>query len=94
MVSHLNLFYFIFLKIVFIYFEGERKGGRQMERNINVWLSLVRPLLGTWLATQASALTGNRTTDPLVRRLALNPLSHTSQGSVYFFYRLCFGDPQ
>ena len=39
------------------------------------------PLLGTWPATQASALTGNRTGDPLVRRLVLSPLSHTSQGN-------------
>ena len=38
------------------------------------------PLLGTWPATQACALTGNRTSDPLVRRPVLNPLSHSSQG--------------
>ena len=30
--------------------------------------------------TQACDLTGNRTGDPLVHRLALNPLIHTSQG--------------
>ena len=50
------------------------------ERNINVWLPLTRPLLGTWPTTQACALTGNRTSDPLVLRLMLNPLSHTRQG--------------
>ena len=55
--------------------EGER------ERNINVWLPLTHPLLGTWPATQASALTGNPTVNPLVCRPALNPLSHTSQGN-------------
>ena len=38
------------------------------------------PPLGTWPATQAGALTGNRTGNPLVPRLALNLLSHTSQG--------------
>ena len=38
------------------------------------------PLLGTWPATQACALSGNRTRHSLVRRLALSPLSHTSQG--------------
>ena len=38
------------------------------------------PLLGTWLPTQACAVTGNRTGDPLVCSPALNPLSHTSQG--------------
>ena len=33
--------------------EGER------ERNINVWLPLAYPVLGTWPTTQACALTGN-----------------------------------
>ena len=51
-----------------------------MERNTNVWLPLVRPLLGTWLGSQTCVLTGNQTCDPLVRSLVLNPLSHTSQG--------------
>ena len=32
-------------------------------------------------ATQACTLTGNGTGDPLVHRPALDPLSHTSQGS-------------
>ena len=41
---------------------------------------LMRPLLGTWPATPACVLTGNRTGNLLVRRPALNPLSHTSQG--------------
>ena len=49
------------------------------ERYINR-LPLASPLLGTWPAAQAPALTGNRTTDLSVHRLALNPLSHTSQG--------------
>ena len=49
------------------------------ERNIS-GLSLARPLLRTWPATQAHALTGNQTSDPLVHRLALSPLSHISQG--------------
>ena len=34
----------------------------------------------TWLATQARALTGNWTGDPLLRRPALSPLSHSNQG--------------
>ena len=50
------------------------------ERSINVWLPLVHPQLRTWPTTQAYALTGNRTCDPLVHRPALNPLNHTSQG--------------
>ena len=51
-----------------------------MDRNIKVWLPLPCPLLGTWPATQACTLTGNQTGNPLVHRLALNPLSHTSKG--------------
>ena len=42
-------------------------------------LPLTHPQMGTWPATQACALTGNRTSGPLVCRLARNPLSHTSQ---------------
>ena len=34
--------------------------------------------------TQAYALTGNRTSNPLVHRLVLKPLSHTSQGKNIF----------
>ena len=36
-------------------------------------------LLGTWPTIQACALTGNQTSDPLVYRLVLNTMSHTSQ---------------
>ena len=55
---------------------------KERERNINVWLLLMHPLLETWHATQASALTENRTSNPLVRRPVLKPLSHTSQGKI------------
>ena len=67
----------------FIYLFLERE--KERERNINVWLPLVHPLLGTWPATQACVLTRNGTSDPLVRRRVLNPLSHTSQGSMGTF---------
>ena len=53
-----------------------------------MWLPLGYPLLGTWLPTQARALTGNQTGDPLVHRLALNPLRHTSQGLIFIFLLL------
>ena len=36
--------------------EGKEK---EMKGDINVWLPLMHPLLGTWSATQACALTGN-----------------------------------
>ena len=73
------LFFFLFSRIyLFIFIERGREGERV--GNINVWLSLACPLLGTWPTTQACALTGNQTGDPLVHRPKLNPLSHTSQG--------------
>ena len=72
-----------FLKILFIF--SERGTEKERERNINVWLPLVYPLVGTWPTTQACALTGNRTSDPLDCRPACTPLSHTSQGSLLFF---------
>ena len=55
------------------------------ERNINVWLPLMHPPLGTWPATQACALTRNQTGDPLLHSPVLNPLSHTSQGLILQF---------
>ena len=57
--------------------EGREK---ERERNISMWLPPVHPLLETWPATQACALTGNSTGDPLVSRPALSPLTPTSQG--------------
>ena len=49
---------YFFLKKDLIYLLLERGEGREKERerNINVWLPLARPLLGTWPATQACAL--------------------------------------
>ena len=48
-----------------------------------MWLPLTCPLLGTWPATQACALTGNQTSDSLVHRPMLRPLSYTSQGLLF-----------
>ena len=76
----------VFLKVLFIYFLDRGEGrAKEVERNINVWLLLAHPLLGTWPKTPVCALTGNRTSDLLVHRLALSPLSHTSQGHFWFF---------
>ena len=66
--------------------KGREKEGEKRER---VVASHACPPLGTWPATQACALTGNRISDPLVHRLALNPLSHTRQGSAFFLLGIC-----
>ena len=61
-----------------------------MDKNIHVWLPLTVPALGTWPATQACGLTGNLTSDPLVRRLALNPLGHTSRAQYAVFNEMFY----
>ena len=61
--------------------EGEREGEKHLicGRSINQ-LTLTCPQLGTWLTTLECAPTGNLTYDLSVRKMALNLLSHTSQG--------------
>ena len=71
----------IFFKKDFILFLDRGEGREEeRERNIDVWLLLVHPIPGTWPTTQACALTGYPTGNLLIHRLALSPLSHTSQG--------------
>ena len=53
-----GVFCLFFKDFTYIFLEMG-KGGRKRERNINVRLPLVLPLLGIWPATQACALTGN-----------------------------------
>ena len=43
----------IFFNKDFIYFQRGEGREKERERNINVWLPLTCPLLGTWPATQA-----------------------------------------
>ena len=72
-----------FLKILFFVFtEREREGETEGGKHQCVVASCVPPTRN-WPATQACALIGNRTSDPLVHRPALNPLSYTRQGSSF-----------
>ena len=67
----------IFLDFIYLFSErGEGKEKEEVERNI------AHPQLGAWSATHVCALTGNRTSDLSVCRLALNPLGHTSQDGI------------
>ena len=77
-------FIYYFKDFIYLFLERGERREKERERNINAWLPWLCPLLGTWPTTQACALTGNRTSDPLPHSLALNPLSHTSQGCFYF----------
>ena len=40
-----------------------------------------------WPTTQVCALTGYQTSDPLIHRPALNPVSHNSQGCLVLFWQ-------
>ena len=63
---------------LFIFRERGREGERERETSVCSCL-----LCTLYWATQACALTGNQTGNPLVLRPALNPLSYTSQGHIY-----------
>ena len=94
-----------FKDCICLFLERGEGRGRDRERNINVWeihRSVASrtpphwgPGLGTWPTTQACALTRNQTGNLSVCRLALNPLSHTSQGSFEYVFsillRICLG---
>ena len=84
---HFTLFYLHFLKIfyLFIFRERRREGDTEGEKHQYVVASHI------WPETQACALTGNRTGDPLVHRPALNPLNHTSQDLLALLIKSFFG---
>ena len=71
-------FLFFFKDFIYVFLEKGREGKRKGEKH---WcardtlikrLPLTHPLLGTWRATQACAMTGNQTREPLVHRPSLN----------------------
>ena len=80
---HTKKSYFLFknvFKDCILFLERGEEREKEKERNINVWLPLTCPPLGTWPAAQAGAPTWNGTGDLSVHKLTLNPLTHTSQG--------------
>ena len=74
-----------FKKILFIYLflergkGGSKEGGREGEKHQCVVASHVPPT-GDLACNPARALIGNQIGDPLVHRLALSLVNHTSQG--------------
>ena len=79
-ISWVYFFLFFFFKVLFI-FRG--KGGRKRGRTTSMcgYLSCA-PYWGTWPTTQACALTGNQTSNPLLRRPILSPLIYTNLGTL------------
>ena len=59
---------YFFKDFIYLFLERGEGRGKKREGNIIVWLPLMLPLLGTWPATQACALTGNRTGNTLACR--------------------------
>ena len=78
------------------YFQRERNGGRERQRETSMYerkihqLPLAHPNLGTWPTTQVCALAGNQTGDLSVCGMMANPLNHTSQSSEQNFYLFNF----
>ena len=81
---YISIVHFIIL-FFFFYYLFKKNFFKERERNINVWLALTHPPLGTRPPSRACVLTGNQTSNPLVYRPMLNPLNHTSQGCFSFF---------
>ena len=75
-----------FLKdYIYLFLEKGEGREKERERNIDMWeihwlVASHTAQMGTWPATQACTLTGNRTSNLSVCRQPLSPLSHTSQG--------------
>ena len=51
---------------MYLFLEKREGREKERERNISVWLPLTWSPVGTTPASQACALTGNQTRDPLV----------------------------
>ena len=80
LVVHLLIDFFLQIIIYLERGEGREKEGKKHQFVRDTWLPHTYPQMETWPGIQACTLTGNQTGDLLVRSLALNPLSHTSQG--------------
>ena len=63
----LSLSLLIFFNFIYLFLERGEGREKKREWNINMWLPLMWPPLGTWPATQACAWTGNQTSNPLIR---------------------------
>ena len=79
--SELNFVIFFNKRFYLFIFIGEGRE-KEWERNISVWLPLTCSPLGTWPTTQACAPTGNQSSNPLLLRLAFNPLNHPARADL------------
>lgn len=74
-------YFFFFKNTLLIFYKGRNEEEKhQCESVTLIYCLLYAPLPGIEAATQAYALTGNGTSNPLVHRTTPSQLSHTSQG--------------
>ena len=79
-----HVFFFLFLRFyLFIFRERGREG--EKERNINVWLPLMWPPLGTWRSNPSMCPDWESNRQPFGLQPALNPLTYARQGGFFFF---------
>ena len=83
----MRLLLFFFKDFIYLFLDRREGRKKERERNILVLLPLTCPLLGIWPATQACALTENRTVNPSVHRPAPNLLSQGRGHSFSSFIR-------
>ena len=83
-----TIFIFFLRFYLFIFRQRGRRGERG--REISVWLSLARPLPGTWPPTQACALTGNWTRNPLVCSQCSVHWATPARAIFIFFFLILF----
>ena len=86
----ISLLLFLFIYLFIFILERGGGGGRKRERKTLTWETSIgclpnTPWPGTKPATQACALTRNRTGDLSVCRMMPNQLSHTGQGHFISF---------
>ena len=82
----LKIYIYLFIHsfiYLFIFRERGREGEREEEKHQCVVASCASPA-GDLAHNPGVCLTGNRTSNPLIRMLVLNPLSHTSQNCPLF----------
>lgn len=65
---------------MYLFLERGEEKKKERERNIKMWLPLTRPSTGDLARDPGLCPDWESTSYPLVRRLMLSPLSHTSPG--------------
>ena len=83
------ILFFFFKDFIYSFLEGKEGRNRGRETSMcerNRLVASCTPPAGDLAHNPGMCLAGNRTSDPSDHKLALNPLSHTSQGRWTSFF--------